>query len=265
MTAGGRWKAAFAGFATGVAGGLFGVGGGIVLIPMLTGFFGLSQHRAHGTSLAVICFTAVSGAAVYAFHGRVEWLQAAIMAVASVFTARLGARLAARTSRTALLRAFAVFVALTAIRLLWKPPVTEHGALLAGLAGVLVALGLGGVVGLLAGFLGIGGGILLVPVLTLGFGLPQQVAQGTSLALMLATAPAGALEHHRHGNVDTALLPLLGLGAVIGAPLASQLAVHLPQAILVRFFAVFLLANAAQTWIRASRAGAAAKAAPVTR
>lgn len=254
MTTGERWKAAFAGFVTGLAGGLFGVGGGIVLIPMLTGLFGLSQHRAHGTSLAVIVFTAVSGVIVYAFNGQVEWLEAGIMAITSVLTARLGARLAARTSKAGLLRAFAVFVALTALRLLWKPPV-GHEALLVGWASIAASLVLGAVVGVLAGFLGIGGGILIVPALTLLFGLPQQVAQGTSLALMLVTAPAGAHAHHKIGNVATGLLPMLGLGAVLGAPLASQLALHLPQAALVRCFAVFLIANAVQTWVRAARAG----------
>ncbi len=264
MTAGERWKAAFAGLVTGLAGGLFGVGGGIVLIPMLTGFFGLSQHRAHGTSLAVICFTAASGVVVYAINGRVEWIEAAVMAATSVLTARFGARLAARTSRTGLLRAFAVFVALTALRLLWMPPVA-HGALLVGWASIAASLVLGAVVGVLAGFLGIGGGVLIVPALTLVFGLPQQVAQGTSLALMLVTAPAGAYEHHKLGNVAWGLLPLLALGAMVGAPLASQLAIHLPQTVLVRCFAVFLLASAIQTWIRATRTPRPDETAPVAR
>lgn len=259
MTAGERWKAAFAGFVTGLAGGLFGVGGGIILVPILTGVFGLTQHRAHGTSLAVIGFTAVSGVIVYGMNGRVEWIEAAIMAVTSVLTARFGARLAARTSKAGLLRAFAIFVALTALRLLWKPP-AGHEPLLVGWVSILASLALGGIVGVLAGFLGIGGGVLIVPALTLLFGLPQQVAQGTSLALMLVTAPAGALEHHKHGNVALGLLPFLGIGAVLGAPLASQLAVHLPQEALVRAFGVFLLANAVHTWIRASKAAKVEKA-----
>src|SRR2546423_13216913 len=60
------WLAALlAGFAGGLAGGLFGVGGGIVLVPMLTAFFGLSQHRAHGTSLGAIGATAVAGPPVH--------------------------------------------------------------------------------------------------------------------------------------------------------------------------------------------------------
>jgi len=259
MTAGERARIAGAGFVTGLAGGLFGVGGGIILVPMLTGVFRVSQHEAHGTSLAVVCATAISGVIVYALHGHVAWLAAVPMALASVFTAPLGARWAARTSRRGLMRAFAVFVLLTALRLLWKPPAAATAPLFAGAAGFAIAFALGAVVGLLAGFLGVGGGILVVPALTLLFGVPQQTAQGTSLALMLATAPSGALEHHRHGNVVLRLLPLLALGAVAGAPLASLLAQRLPQAMLVRAFALFLVANAIQTWVRAVRAPATAR------
>ena len=69
---------AFAGgFGAGVAGGLFGVGGGLVLIPILTGLFKLSQHQAHGTSLAVIGATALVSVIVYALHGNVAWGTAA--------------------------------------------------------------------------------------------------------------------------------------------------------------------------------------------
>jgi hypothetical protein len=253
MSAGELLRGALAGFVAGLAGGLFGVGGGILLVPMLTGLFALTQHEAHGTSLAAIGATALAGLVVYAMHGHVAWMTAAIMALSSVAFARVGARLAARTSRGALMRAFAVFLVLVAARLLWKTPATGT-AQLAGLAGAAAALGVGVGVGLLAGFMGVGGGILAVPALVLLFGASQQTAQGTSLAVILAAAPAGALEHHRHGNVATRLVPSLAVGAAIGAPLASWLALGLPQAVLVRAFAVFLLANAAHTWLRAGRA-----------
>lgn len=86
------------------------------------------------------------------------------------------------------------------------------------------------------------------------FGASQQVAQGTSLALILVTAPVGAIEHHRHGNVAGRLVPWLALGALVGAPLASALALRLPQAVLARGFALFLVANALHMWARTARA-----------
>ena len=243
------WLAAVAaGFAAGLAGGLFGVGGGIVLVPMLVAFFGLTQHQAHGTSLAAIGATAVAGLVVYALHGNVAWLTAALMAVASIFTARAAARLAARTSRERLAGTFALFLLLVAARMLWRVPVSANPQALGGAAGLASALAVGAAVGLLSGFMGVGGGLIAVPALTLLFGYPQQAAQGTSLALILVTAPVGALEHDRHGNVARPLLPGLALGAFAGAPLASLAAQRLPQALLARGFAVFLVANALRLW-----------------
>ncbi len=247
-----------AGFVTGLAGGLFGVGGGIVLVPMLTAFFALTQHQAHGTSLGAIGATAVAGLVVYGLNGNVAWLPAGVLALASLPAAKLGAKLAARTSRKRLMLAFAVFVVLVAARILWRAPAGSAEHALTGLTGLAAALGVGASVGLLSGFMGVGGGVIAVPALTLLFGMSQQMAQGTSLALILVTAPFGALEHHRQGHVATRLLPGLTLGALLGAPLASIAAQGLHQESLARGFAVFLLANAARMiWValRASRAG----------
>ena len=256
--------AALAGFGAGLAGGLFGVGGGIVMVPVLTAFFGLTQHRAHGTSLAAVAATAVAGLVVYGLSGHVAWLPAALMAVSGAYTARLGARLAARTGRERLTLAFALFILAMGVRILWRVPVTgDHAALsggpFSGPVGIAAALAVGAVVGLLAGYMGVGGGVITVPALTLLFGMSQQTAQGTSLALILGSAPFGAVEHARLGNVDRRLLPGLMIGALLGAPLASWAAQRLPQATLARGFAIFLIANALRMMWTA-RAQATAKA-----
>ncbi len=242
-----------AGIVAGLAGGLFGVGGGIVLIPLLTGVFKLTQHQAHGTSLAAIGATAIASLFVYGAHANVAWGTAALVALASVLTARWGARLAARTSTRNLKRAFALLLALVALRLLWKAPsgqATHFGSLPLAVGFDLV---LGAAVGLLAGFMGVGGGVLAVPAFTLVLGMTQALGQGTSLAVILVTAPAGAIEHHRHGNVVLRLVPWLALGGAVGGPLASAMAHRLPQTVLARAFAVFLLASAMQLWIRSGK------------
>jgi len=92
--------------------------------------------------------------------------------------------------------------------------------------------------------------MLVVPACTLVFGMTQQAAQGTSLAVILVTAPAAALEHARHGNVAWRVVPVLALGAALGAPLASAAAQRLPHEGLVRAFAGTLIATAVATWIR---------------
>ena len=255
MKARDRLQGLVAGLLAGIAGGLFGVGGGLVMIPILTGFFRLTQHQAHGTSLAVIGATAISATIVYGAFANIAWATAGFVAIGSLFSARLGARWASRLPARRLRRAFAVFLALVALRLLWEAPtVTAHALPSRGVElAVSLLLGLGA--GFLAGVMGVGGGIIVVPVLTILFGMSQQAAQGTSLAIMLVTAPSAALEHSRHGNVLWRLVPMLAIGAVVGAPLASWSAQALPHSWLARGFALFLLATAIHTLTTASTTG----------
>jgi uncharacterized membrane protein YfcA len=221
------------------------------MIPLLTGLFGFTQHQAHGTSLAAMGAAALVATIVYAAFGHVVWSTAIAVALTSVFTARYGARLAARTSPGGLRRAFAAFLAIMAIRLLWLPPLVTAEPRIHGALGLGFDLVVGAVVGVVSGYMGVGGGIVAVPAFTLGLGMSQQAAQGTSLAIIVVTGPAGALEHSRHGNVVWAMVPWLAAGAAVGAPVASWLAQLVPHALLVRIFALFLLANAVATWLRA--------------
>ena len=259
MTVGGRLGVLLAGALTGIAGGLFGVGGGLVLVPVLTGFYRLTQHQAHGTSLAVISATAITAILIYGTHQNIAWSTAAMIALGSVVTARLGARFVTRIPAARLRRLFAAFLVLVAIRLLWQTPAVSATGAPPGWTGFLSALALGLGAGFLAGMMGVGGGIVVVPVLTLVFGLSQQTAQGTSLAVMVVTAPSAAIEHSRHGNVVWRLVPLLAIGAALGSPLASWLAQRLPHAMLVRGFALFLLVTAVHTWTRNAPAAPAAE------
>src|SRR5207247_5549044 len=158
--------------------------------------FRLTQHQAHATSLAVIGASALAAVIVYASRGNVVWPVAAVLAVGSLFTARLGARWATRISPRGLKRAFAIFLVVVAARLLWQTPVAGAAAL-SGMPGAGFALFLGMAAGIMAGFMGVGGGLLVVPALTILFGITQQAAQGTSLAMILVTAPTAAFEHAR--------------------------------------------------------------------
>lgn len=263
MTLADRLRGAGTGALAGFLGGLFGVGGGIVLIPLLTGPFRLTQHQAHGTSLAVIGAIALAGLAVYGAAAHVVWGTALTVGVASVLAAPLGAWLAGRVSPRGLRLAFAVFLVVAALRLLWVPPVAGHALHWPRPALMALDLALGLAIGLLAGFMGVGGGILAVPAFTLLLGMPQATAQGTSLAVILVTAPAGAIQHHRQGTVAWGWAPMLALGAALAAPLAARIANRLPHATLARAFALFLIATAvhmAMTSLRARPTAAPGRA-----
>ena len=252
MQRGDTLRTLFGGALAGLAGGFFGIGGGAVLTPILTSRrFGLTQHQAHGTSLAVVGGTAILSIIVYALNRNVSWLMALAIAPTSLLTARYGARLAARTPAGLLTRVFAVFLLLIAARLLWKAPAPTEALVHGTGALVLFAAVLGLAVGVLSGYMGVGGGVLIVPGLTIALGWPQHLAQGTSLAVILAVAPAGAIEHARHGNVVRRIVPPLAIGAALGSPIAAWLAQRMDRQVLTRAFAAFLVLTAIMSWRRA--------------
>ncbi|MFN2490688.1 MAG: sulfite exporter TauE/SafE family protein [Actinomycetota bacterium] len=106
------------GLTAGVASGLLGVGGGIVMVPLLT-LVGFTQHRAHATSLAAIVPIAAVGAATFAFAGEVDYAVAAALAAGSLVGAPIGARVMARAGEGPLKVMFGVLMLAVAVRLLW--------------------------------------------------------------------------------------------------------------------------------------------------
>jgi uncharacterized protein len=117
----------------------------------------------------------------------------------------------------------------------------------------ILAAVLGAVGGVLAGLFGVGGGILFVPALVLVLGLTQVHAEATSLLAILPTVVAGAWQQHRYGNVDWRAALLVGLGSIAGVEGGVQLAKALPEDVLRRLFAVFMLVVAANLAWRAWR------------
>jgi uncharacterized protein len=118
---------------------------------------------------------------------------------------------------------------------------------------VLFAVSLGFAAGVLAGFFGVGGGILFVPTLV-ALGLTQLEAEATSLLAILPTVAAGTWRQRRYGNVRWRTALALGLASIAGAAAGVQIATALPEDALRRLFAVLLLCVAAQLAWRARRA-----------
>ena len=258
MTPSQRTWSVLGGAAAGSIGGLFGVGGGVLMVPIIAGPLGRTQHEAHGTSLTVIGATALAGILVYGLHGQVDWATALLAAPSSMLAARAGATTASRMSTRGLRLAFAILLVVVAVRLLWKTHV--ENALFAG-AGlgvrIPIDLAVGAAMGYLAGILGVGGGVIAVPAFTLLLGMTQQRAQGTSFAVILLAAPAGALEHARRGNVVPPIAGWMAIGSVVAAIVSSQLVQSAPAPLLTRAFAVFLLINAVFMFRRAFSPSAA--------
>lgn len=109
---------------------------------------------------------------------------------------------------------------------------------------------LGVVAGLISGFVGVGGGIIIVPALVLLFGFTQKLAQGTTLALLVP--PIGifaALAYYREGNVNLSAAAFIVLGFLVGSYFGAKYVNHLSSDVVTRIFAVFLIAIAVRMLI----------------
>lgn len=118
MTNGIPPSALLIGLLTGVLSGLMGVGGGFVAVPLMVGVLGLTQHKAHGTSLAMMVLTATAAALVYAARGDVRWDLALVLTPAMMLGAYLGARMMQRVPARQLRIGFGAFLVLVGLRLL---------------------------------------------------------------------------------------------------------------------------------------------------
>jgi uncharacterized membrane protein YfcA len=251
-------RAIVLGLAAGFFGGLFGVGGGLVMVPGMVLLIGLVQHRAHATSLAVIIVASASATVPLALDRRVDWDTAAFLLVGSMIGAYAGARLVAKISDVWLARGFVVLVLVASVRMALEGPAGE-GTIEAtlsidtgpiGVAG-LVVIGLAA--GALAALLGIGGGIVFVPTLVTIYGFQQHLAQGTSLAVILPTAVVATIIHGRAGRVHWRLAGMLAIGGVLGGLSGAGTALALDAPVLRRMFAGFLVITALRMLRRTKR------------
>jgi uncharacterized protein len=255
-----RWGRIVAvGVIAGFTSGLFGVGGGVVIVPALVMVAGFPHKLATGTSLGAIVPISMAGIVGYATAGEVDWAAAACVAVGAVAGAVAGTRWLLRISTPVLQLGFATAMVLTAAKMFVDDGSgSGRSDLTVGMAAALVALGLAS--GVLAGLLGVGGGIIIVPVLTLAFGLPHVLAKGTSLAVILPTAVIGTIRNRQ--SRLTALRPAaaVGLAGIGSAYVASRLSIGLDPDLSQALFAGLVTVAAlrlARTGLAGLRAGPA--------
>lgn len=242
------------GLVAGLLSGLFGVGGGILIVPALIYLAKLDPKIAAGTSLLAIVPVSIVGAASYALAGHVHVLLAVILAAGSILGAPVGTRLLARISRRGLQLAFVAFIAVVVVSLFLVIPSRDSVIELDPLRAAGMAV-LGFVTGILSGLLGIGGGVVIVPMLVLLFGASDLVAKGSSLLMMIATGASGTVSNLRRGSVDVPAAVAVGLAAASSTLLGVWCAQALSPAAANIAFAVFLVGIAVKMLFDAFRSG----------
>lgn len=211
---------------TGVLSGLFGVGGGILLVPLLVGVLGYEQRLAAGTSIAAILPAAIIGGISYGIQGNVDWIAAAGLALGMVIGAQLGSYLLARAPIAFLRWLFMVFLLGVVISLWFVIP--QRGDSIDMSVVLFIVLVVTGVAtGVLSGLLGVGGGVIIVPVLMFFFGASDLAAKGTSLVMLVPGSVSGTLANSRRRNVDIRAAVVLGIAASALAPVGSLVAANI--------------------------------------
>lgn len=240
------------GLAAGLLSGLFGVGGGTVIVPMLVLLLGFDQKLASGTSLAAIVPTATVGVITYAVHGSVDVVVALILAAGSVVGAQIGSWLLARLSQNAIRWGFVAFLLIVIVMLFVVIPSRDADFEFTVLSVIgLIVVGL--FTGVMAGLIGVGGGVIVVPVLMFVFGTSDLMAKGTSLLMMIPTAVSGTIGNLKRGNVDLVAAAIVGGAACTTTALGAWFATLLHPAAANILFAVFLAFIAVQMALRALR------------
>jgi uncharacterized protein len=240
-------QAAAVGAAAGLLGGLFGVGGGLIIVPGLVAIAKMDRRLAHGTSLAATLPIAAASLITYQSHGNVDWPVALFLTVGAIAGAILGTQLLRVIPKNALIIVFVITVLATATRLLLGSGSSGRVDLTVSMAVALVAIGF--VSGTLAGLLGIGGGVIMVPAMVVVLDIVTVVAKGTSVAVIVPTAIMGTIRNRRHANADIRTAVVVGgfgvVTAVIGGTISDRLADGVANAM---FAALLVFVAATQLW-----------------
>jgi uncharacterized membrane protein YfcA len=256
------------GLASGVLSGAFGVGGGLLTTPAITLLLGYPALIAVGTPLPVIIPGALTGAISYYCRGLADVRAGLVMALAGTIGSVAGAFLTRFVGGTGVLLATAIVIAGASIDMLLQHRAagravpgeaeSDEGLALAPAPTPVRARGLafvaiGAIAGLYSGFLGLGGGFVVVPALTRWCGMSVKRAIGTSLVTVAVLAIPGTLTHWYLGHLDWTLAAWLAVGVVPGAMIGARLtgrasdrSVRLAFALLLAVVGVWLAAS--QLW-----------------
>ena len=240
------------GLFAGVMSGMFGIGGGIVMVPVLIAFFGMDMLNANATSLAAMLLpVAIFGVINYYKAGLVNVKDSLWLAGGLLLGSFFGAKLALYIDVIILSKLYALYLLYIAIGYMNIPAllakkknknldttITKQKKAYS----LWLFLALGMFAGIIAGMFGKGGGLIIVPILISFFDYQPKAATATSLAaLQLPVGLPSVLVYAQQGYLNFLWAGLMALGILIGAFFGSKLALKLPSEIFKKVYAVFLL------------------------
>jgi uncharacterized protein len=257
--------AVLAGIATGVVGGLFGIGGGAILIPILVIAFKLPMHEAIAASIVTVIATSSSTASVYVNKGISNIRLGMSLEVMTTIGAVLGGITANVLPGDVLKKVFAVFMVAVGILMWYKnnskkisPVATsnpgaitgsfydeaEHKEVSYSVQRLPLAMAFSMFAGNISGLLGIGGGLIKVPVMNLACRIPMKAATATSNFMIGVTAVASAFIYFSAGNVNPYYTSATVLGVLAGSRIGAALGLKIKSKTIMILFILLIFAVA---------------------
>lgn len=255
------------GLAAGTFGAMLGLGGGVLIVPLLTFGFGIPISAAVGTSLVSVIATSTGAAALNVRAGRADVRLGVTLGMATVVGAATGAILAGFLPErwlAALFTGLLVYTGFSMLRGLRPSAADPHGDPAADPTApdgpsapryrthrLPLALGASVIAGQASGLLGVGGGIVTVPVIRVVMGAPMRVAVATSNFMIGLTAAAGAAAYLFRGEIDPRVAGPVVIGVTIGAAIGATLAARMRPTWLIALFVVVVAYVAVRMALRA--------------
>lgn len=230
------------GAALGLAGGIFGIGGGIIAIPVMTGLFGMDQKLAQGTALVMMVPNLSIALWRYTQRQPLPKLRTALLVLCAVTATTLTAHYASGLASSELRRYFGGFLLWLAIHSLWSLRTASSQWSITLPERLIPLVGLIG--GSCQGLISIGGGMITPPILVTFFRQTQAMAQGFAIALVMPSSIVALLTFANAGLVDWKMGILFALGGAQTVSLGVRIAHRLPERRLRVAFALMLLATA---------------------
>jgi len=243
------WLLIIFGFFIGIIASMTGIGGGIFAVPVLTLFYGFIVNNATATSLTTIIFTAIASTINYAKQKRIYYRTGLILVITTAPGAYLGAWLATIMQEKLLGIIFGVFLILVAIRMIIsllkkknenKDEVKTDSELIKSRK-IIIGAGLSFFGGVASGLLGIGGGTLVVPVMTVFMGMPIHLATATSMFTMIFTSISGVTKYYQSDLINFPVALILAAGTIFGAQVGAYTSKKISSRNLSLLFGIVLL------------------------
>lgn len=230
------------GLAAGLAGGYLGLGGGIVMVPFLTVVTGLPIKTAVPVSISAIVVNSIASSTEYLRKGMVDLELVIILAIFMSMGNVAGSLLSSVVPTSAIQLIFTAMLAYTAVALL-KNRNSSDAQSLEGTShrNIAIAIALILAAGLMAGLLGIGGGVVIIPLLYLVVGIPLTTARGTSSFMIGFSAAAATVVYFISGKLNVQIAAPVIAGIIVGGKVGGRLGtVAKPMVVKVVFFVLML-------------------------